>query len=237
MKHKEKKELTEEEYKKKIKRNKILIAIFVVLVILIGVCCYDYIVCIIYSNDATTDAKPIIYIYPEEEMEITVELGKPENLTTTYPKYEDSWTVIAKPDGTLVDPETGREYYSLYWEGITTSSGKNMNEGFVVEREEITSFLEEKLEILGLNEREAQEFIIYWLPQLEENDYVYIRFKTMEEIEEEMPLILSEEPDTLIRVMMEWQGLDEYKEVEEQQLEKVEREGFTIVEWGGTEIK
>ena len=59
----------------------------------------------------------------------------------------------------------------------------------------------------------------------------------MEEIEENMPLYISKTPDTLIRVMMEWKGLDEYKEVKEQKLEKAERKGFTVVEWGGTEIK
>ena len=59
----------------------------------------------------------------------------------------------------------------------------------------------------------------------------------MKEIEENMPLIISPKPDTMIRVMMEWKGLDKYVEVQEQELTQVNREGFTVVEWGGTEIK
>ena len=234
MKSKEKKELSKEEYDKKINRQIIQIIVLSIITILATLILIN-----ICNNNvsSSSDLKPIIYIYPEEEMKITVSLGNPEKLTTTYPKYEDGWTVVAKPDGTLIDTDTGREYYSLYWEGFDTNSGQNMQEGFVVAKEDITKFLEEKLEILGLNEREAQEFIIYWLPRLEAHEYVYIRFKTMEEIEDNMPLILSEKPDTLIRVMMEWKGLDSYKEVEEQQLEKVERTGFTVVKWGGTEIK
>ena len=234
MKSKEKKELSKEEYDKKINRQIIQIIVLSIITILATLILIN-----ICNNNVSSsaDLKPIIYIYPEEKTEITVSLGNPEKLTTTYPKYEDGWTVVAKPDGTLIDTDTGREYYSLYWEGLDTNSGQNMQEGFVVAKEDITKFLEEKLEILGLNEREAQEFIIYWLPRLEAHEYVYIRFKTMEEIEDNMPLILSEKPDTLIRVMMEWKGLDSYKEVEEQQLEKVERTGFTVVEWGGTEIK
>lgn len=235
MKYDEEKGITEEEYNKQKKSQIVKIVILSIAVILmLGVIGIFWLELII-SRD--TIYKPIIYIYPEEEMKITVNLGNPEKLTTTYPKYEDGWTVVAKPDGTLIDTDTGREYYSLYWEGLDTNSGQNMQEGFVVAKEDITKFLEEKLEILGLNEREAQEFIIYWLPRLETHEYVYIRFKTMEEIEENMPLILSEKPDTLIRVVMEWKGLDKYREVEEQQLERVERKGFTIVEWGGTEIK
>ena len=182
--------------------------------------------------------KPIIYIYPEEETEVTVELGRKENLTCTYPIYEDKWKVTAKPDGTLIDDKTGRTYYALYWEGINSKKyGNKLENGFVVKGEDTIKFLEEKLAILGLNEKETEEFIVYWLPKMQNNRYNYIRFQTMEEIDKNMPLEITPEPETLIRVMMEWKGLNKYIEVEEQQLEKVERKGYTVVEWGGTEIK
>ena len=107
----------------------------------------------------------------------------------------------------------------------------------MVKKENIILFLEEKLEILGLNEYEAEEFIIYWLPQLEKNEYNFIRFASIEEINENMPLEFSSKPDTLIRVLMQFKGLDEEIKVKEQNLEKVSRKGFTVVEWGGSEIK
>ena len=182
--------------------------------------------------------KPIIYIYPEEETEVTVELGRKENLTCTYPVYEDKWKVTAKPDGTLKDEETRRTYYALYWEGINIKKyGNKLEEGFVVKGEDTIKFLEDKLEILGLNEKEAEEFIIYWLPKMQNNKYNYIRFQTMEEINENMPIEVTPKPETLIRVMMEWKSLNKFIEVKEQKLEKVERKGYTVVEWGGTEIK
>lgn len=184
------------------------------------------------------DEKPIIYIYPEEETKVEVKLGRPELLTTTYPKYEEGWQVIASPDGTLKDCKTKRELYALYWEGQNSKNYNNEEEeGFIIPGEETAKFLEEKLEILGLNEREAEEFIVYWLPQMEHNKYNYIRFQTMEEIEENMPLEITPAPKTIIRVMMEWKALDEKIKIKEQQLEKVERKGYTVVEWGGTEIK
>lgn len=52
-----------------------------------------------------------------------------------------------------------------------------------------------------------------------------------------MPLIISQQPDTLIRIMMEWKGLNEYINIKEQKITAVKRSGFTVVEWGGTEIK
>jgi len=181
--------------------------------------------------------KPIIYLYPEKEMEISVKLGNPEKLTCTYPKYDkDGWTVIAKPDGKLVDTKTSRNLYSLYWEGTGTSD-YNLNEGFIVKGTDSISFLEEKLEVLGLNDYEAEEFIVYWLPKLESNEYNFIRFASMEEINEYMPLEVSGNPDSIIRILMQFKPLDEPIKVKEQKLTTPERTGFTVVEWGGTEIK
>ena len=90
--------------------------------------------------------------------------------------------------------------------------------------------------MLGLTEKEAEEFIIYWLPILESNRYNYIRFADADEIEKNMPLKISERPDTVIRVLMTFKGLDEPVQVEEQKLTPAERSGFTVVEWGGTRI-
>ena len=112
----------------------------------------------------------------------------------------------------------------------------NLTEGFVVSRENVANFLEKKLSILGLNYKEAEEFIIYWLPKLEQKD-VYIRFQTMNEIEENMPLLVTPSPDTLIRIIMDWKSLDNSIDVKEQTLTPVTRNGYTVVEWGGTEIK
>lgn len=180
--------------------------------------------------------KPIIYLYPQETTELTIKLGNSEKITCSYPKYEDEWKVIAEPDGTLTDVETQRKLYALYWEGKELEAPE-MTEGFVVKGKDTIEFLEEKLEILGLNEREAEEFIIYWLPKMQNNEYNYIRFATMEEINEYMPLEFSVQPDSIIRVLMQYKAIDEYIEIPEQQLETSKREGFVVVEWGGSEIK
>ncbi len=179
--------------------------------------------------------KPIIYLYPEEETELSVTLGKPENITCSYPEYADGWNVIAKPDGTLTDTDTGKNLYSLYWEGINDYEFST-EDGFIVKGSDTVSFLEEKLALLGLNYKEAEEFIIYWLPKLQENKYNYIRFATKDEIDKNMPLEFSEKPDTTIRILMLFKGLDEYKEVPEQTLETPERTGFVAVEWGGSPL-
>ncbi len=183
--------------------------------------------------------KPIIYLYPENEIQLNVKLGYPELATCLYPEYDVKfgWNVLAKPNGDLIDLNTNRNLYALYYESKNKKEYNVTDEGFIVSREDTVKFLEEKLAILGLNDREAEEFIIYWLPKLQENEYNYIRFASMDEINENMPLEFSQQPDTLIRILMTYKGLNTPIQVKEQNLEKIERKGFTAVEWGGSEIK
>ena len=181
--------------------------------------------------------KPIIYLYPTQTTDISVKLLKSENITASYPTYKDGWEVTANPKGDLVDKETGRNLYSLYYEGINEIDFQVEEEGFVVKGEEIVDFLEEKLSILGLTEREAEEMIVYWLPILEANEYNYIRFATNEEINANMPLEINPQPDTIIRVLMIFKKLDNPIDVKEQILQTPTREGYVVVEWGGTELK
>lgn len=180
--------------------------------------------------------KPIIYIYPEKEMDITIKLKNDKLLTHTYPKYNNKWNIRVDKTGNIYDYKTNKNYYALYWEAIDNTK-INMNEGFVVKGEDTVKFLEEKLAYLGLNEREINEFIIYWIDKLENNNYNFIRFRNTDEVNSYMPLEISETPDTLIRVIMDFKPLDKYIDVKEQKLEKVTRKGYTIVEWGGRKIK
>ena len=181
------------------------------------------------------EKKPIIYIYPEEDMNVSISVSNPENFTTTYPKYENGWEVKALTDGTLID-KNGKSYYALYWEGKQKNISKVKEDGFVIKGEDTAEFLEEKLEILGLNYKEKNEFIMYWLPKMENNKYNYIRFETMEEIDSYMPLEISPKPNSVIRILMNFKALDKKIKVKEQELTTPERTGYTVVEWGGVEI-
>ena len=176
--------------------------------------------------------KPIIYLYPAEKIQINVKLWTPENLSHTYPKYNwEKWrNVIAQPNGDLEDIDTWRKLYALYREWKSDNE-TNFDEWFVVAWKDIIPFLEEKLAILWLNDREAEEFIVYWLPQMENNAYNLIRFETIEEQDKNMSLNITPTPDIVIRVMMDWKAIDEPVEIPEQQLTTPERKGFTVVEW------
>ena len=179
--------------------------------------------------------KPLIYLYPTKEETVTIKFLNEEKLTTTYPKYNGEWKVLAYPTGDLIDLNTNRKLYGLYWEGISNLNS-SLNEGFVVKGEDTIIFLEEKLSKLGLNEREANEFIIFWLPILEKNKYNFIHFLTTDEVNEIMPIEVTPKVDNMIRVLMEYKPLEENINIKEQELTTPERKGFTLVEWGGTKL-
>ena len=187
-----------------------------------------------WQPDPGVDYKPVIYLYPEVETEVSVKLDYNGNLVCTYPAYKDGWTVTAAPDGTLTDAN-GQTYNYLYWEGETYAQ-YDLSKGFCVKGEDTAAFLEDALEQLGLTRREANEFIVYWLPLMEQNPYNIISFQT-DIYTDNSNLMVDPAPDTLIRVFMAWQSADEYVELEKQELTAPERTGFTVVEWGGTEIK
>ena len=44
-------------------------------------------------------------------------------------------------------------------------------------------------------------------------------------------------PDTLIRVFIAWKVADGFTELKRQELPSPEHTGFTVVEWGGTEVE
>ena len=186
------------------------------------------------DTSTTGFAKPVIYLYSEEETDVTVTLDYNGELTCTYPESNGTWSVTAQPDGTLVD-ENGQEYNYLYWEGKSDAEF-DFSKGFCVKGEDTAEFLETALANLGLTRREANEFIVYWLPLMEVNEYNVISFQGSN-YEEHAKLTAEPIPDTVIRVFMAWYGTDEKIEIEPQKLTSPEREGFILVEWGGSEIK
>ena len=190
--------------------------------------------CVDDSAANTITAKPVIYLYPEETTDVTVKLDVTGSLTAVYPAYGDGWHVTAAPDGTLTD-ENGRTYYCLYWEA-ESDVDYDFSQGFCVRGEDTAAFLENALAQLGLTEREANEFIIYWLPLMQENAYNRIAFQT-EVYESHAKLTVDPAPDTLIRVFMAWQGLDAPVDIPAQTLTAPVRTGFTVVEWGGSEVE
>ncbi len=186
-------------------------------------------------DEVVLTGKPAIYLYPTQEQEINIQLDFKGQLKTTFPKYNDGWTVIAKPNGELTNLTDNRKYNYLFWDGWNKfpTSHFDYKDGLVVKKSDLDKFLIEKLSHLGLNNTEINDFVVYWLPQLEKNEYNLIHFFINDNIDNTAFLNMTPKPDTEIRVYMEFKAVNKDYKIKEQQLPKIERKGFTLVEWGG----
>lgn len=181
-----------------------------------------------------TSKKPVLYLYPPKEQTVSVKLGFKGDLTCTYPAYQNGWTVRAEPDGTLTNLSDGKTYSYLYWEG-TSHNQWDQSHGFVVKGSDTAEFLQQKLSDLGLKPKEYNEFIVYWLPILQKNPYNLITFAG-KDYDNLAPLDITPKPDSVLRVMMLYKPLNHPVSVPSQTLKPFIHKGFTVVEWGGTEV-
>jgi hypothetical protein len=223
-------------FNKEIKNMKKLLYLFLMTVCMCAIGCTN--VCEEEEKeekDTTVAYKPVIYLYPQQTMKVDVQLDYDGELICTYPQYQNGWSVIAQSDGTLKDVKTGKEYSYLFWEGVSDVE-YDFSKGYVVKGEDTAEFLQAKLAEIGLTPRKYNEFIVYWLPMMQNNPYNLITFQG-DVYTNSAVLDIQPEPDSVLRVFMAYKALKKSIEIEEPQITPFERKGFAAVEWGGTEVK
>ncbi|MDQ3109066.1 MAG: hypothetical protein M3R17_04150 [Bacteroidota bacterium] len=183
--------------------------------------------------------KPVIYVYPQDTQQVSIRLDLKGEIGFTYPYYDIGWNFTADPDGTI--HMNDKKYHYLFWDGTTAIDNNSIdwNEGFIVERDSLVPFFEEKLKLMGLNSKEIEDYITYWCPRMVANEKNYIHFMFNETYNEYAGLEVTPAPDQMFRVFMLWTKAEENKntQVIPQEIESFERSGFTIVEWGGAEMQ
>lgn len=190
-----------------------------------------------YDNAANIEqaecGKPVIYLYPTKKTDVKVQVTPNGGFSVTDPIYgKDGWRVSADPQSNLYNYTDGKNYPYLFWEGKAIFY-QRPTEGFVVARENVDSFLSEKLAKLGLLPKEIKDFKEFWVPKFTEKPYYFITFLPKSDFDKLAPLNVSPKPQTVIRVFMDYQGLDAPINVVEPKIVTPKRVGFTVVEWGG----
>ncbi len=173
--------------------------------------------------------KPVIYLYPQQKTQVSVKVGA--DVSVSIPDYNKGWKVIAYPDGTIID--NGKSYDSLFWEGQGNGSYPKVDKGFVVKQADLKSTLQAQLTKLSLNDKESSDFISFWMTKLPTTPYVRLSWLMTRDMNQVAPLSITPTPKTIIRVFLDYQGLQKPVEIKPQVLTSIPREGFTIVEWGG----
>ncbi len=187
---------------------------------------------IFYSQGGAEMGKPVIYLYPIETTQVSVNVVPTNGISISEPEIGRGWNVIANAAGQIYNLADNKTYPYLFWEGFAANF-RTPSEGFVVAKADVKKLFEEKLAILGLNAREVADFEEYWLPRLSEKPYYFITFVPQAEFDKYAPLTVNPKPDSVIRVFFDYKGLDKKTTVVEQKLTRVVRSGFAVVEWGG----
>ncbi len=182
--------------------------------------------------------KPVIYLYPEEKMDVSIKLDVNGDIRFAYPKYEDNWSLQVSPGSKLtVD---GKQLDYLFWEGNhgwDMYNGVSFDEGFVVASGDLLDFFEEKLDMMNLNHREKQDFITYWVPRMMQEKYCKIRFYFNDWYANNLAeLEVLPKAQNLYRMFMVYEGVDAPVEMKEQNIQAANRDGFHVIEWGGSEM-
>ena len=183
--------------------------------------------------------KPVIYVYSKDTTDVILQLKTENKLTFTYPEHKDAWKVKATPSGDLLIGKSTYPYF--FWEGNIHLSQNTVNtsEGFIVSKENLISFFEDKLSAMGLNQKEQTDFITYWCPRMSNNESCYVRFLFNKEVDKYAALDVNPKPDNLFRVFMVWTDANNLKistDFKEQKIHSTKRNGLTVIEWGGSEI-
>ncbi|NVK65801.1 MAG: hypothetical protein HWE22_14500 [Flavobacteriales bacterium] len=180
--------------------------------------------------------KPVIYLYPEKKIDVSVELDIKGDPSFFYPAYENGWTFQAAPSGELTFGENTYNY--LFWEAqqYRSFTSAELTSGFNVKGKDVVSFLEEKLDLAGLNSKEKADFITYWGPRLAANKLNFLRFEFNETCNRYADLNIVPKPATVYRIYITWMPIEQELNVQEQAIESFKRIGFSVLEWGGSEI-
>jgi len=186
--------------------------------------------------------KPVIYLHSSTPIDVELSLKFKGEMTFSYPNYENGWRVNVSGDD-IYDKVSHSNYPYLFWEGrypyLDFVYVENEMNGFVIKTDTIVSFLENQLAFLGLNRHETTDFITYWAPQMIHYNFIVAQF-LMDDVYEKFiaEIVINPKPDSMQRIFMLFKGYDDRPtfEVKPQNFNSFERFGFSVVEWGGSDL-
>ncbi|NOQ75315.1 MAG: hypothetical protein GQ574_25110 [Crocinitomix sp.] len=186
--------------------------------------------------------KPVIYLYSDVAINVSLDLDYLGDLTFTYPVYNEGWNVNVDSNG-ISDPLTERAYPYLFWEGdmddLEYEKKDGSLEGQMIACDTLVEFLENQLTAIGLNRQEQTDFITFWVPKMANSEYVFVQFLLDDLYANKVAeLTVNPKPESLKRVYLLFTEFDEIPDLwfTPQVFESFQRNGFTLIEWGGSEI-
>lgn len=172
--------------------------------------------------------KPNIYLYPENDTEISVNLESHNGsyITESIPEYGQGWNVSVKKDGTIEE-----KYGYLFYEG-DIEKPVNLTSGWCVPKEQVMTFFSSVLKSYRFNEREIKDFIDYWSVNIPNGRYYKIYPLLDSQIDTYFKLNISPHPDSVRRLWLYVMPADREESLPQPYIKPFSRNGFTVTEWG-----
>jgi hypothetical protein len=197
--------------------------------------------------------KPVIYAYSDKPISFDLTINPAGKFTFTYPQINENntWAGLnIDQNGKLTDAK-GKLIPYLFWEGVNQSKAFTYKKerskwvGSVVEQKDIVAFLEKKLNELGLTSIEQTDFITYWGPRMTNYSSCFVQFLVDEEYDQIASIKCTPAPQNCRRVYLLFTGMDNAstqaqtikQNAVEQHFTSFDRSGFTLLEWGGSELE
>ena len=171
--------------------------------------------------------KPNIYIYPNEQIDLSVKLSFPMGgkIVTSIPEYGTGWNIVVDTSGLI-----NNTYSFLFYES-TQPDVWQRNYGWIIQIDKLESFFRQNMTDYGFNEREINDFIEYWIPRL--NDYplysIYPQTKSI--IDDVIQLDFSKQPENILRLFYVIKGQNQLQEkLTEPTIDSFVRKGYFVTE-------
>lgn len=190
--------------------------------------------------------KPVIYASSEVPLDLKIKVKPTADFVFTYPQLpaNNTWDVHLENEQFIT--QDGQKFPYLFWESKRSESWRLLkNEvsafyGSIVSKDQIVSFLDSTLSLVGFNFREKTDFITFWAPRMMQNEYNFVQFFVQETCDQIATYEFEPTPDSFNRFYMAYAGYDSfpsYLKTEKQFLKPFIRTGFQILEWGGSEFQ
>jgi hypothetical protein len=169
---------------------------------------------------------PNIYLYPEKETDVHVNLGFPNGgeVITSEPEYNSGWLVHVTPEGRIDD-----KYDFLFYESALPDLFKT-DSGWVFSCENLEAEFRSVLSDFGFAGREIEDFIDFWIPVLVDASYFAFYPQDVDKI---TTLNVSPQPVSVLRVYLLIKPLSVPIDIPQPAIPRsFDRNGFTVVEWG-----
>lgn len=206
--------------------------------------------------------KPVIYFYNFQptslivKLNLNLEIWEPTHLYPTPSSFNRNiitWNCELiknkEEDLNYLKMNTNKKFYSyIFWEALTLNDDansffiNNLRKYYVFDSEVICDRLDDILHHKGLNTREREDFITYWMPDLVSKKYCMISFMDQCTYDSIANLKIEPCPEKILRVFMVFKPTDSLEEYETDNLieeERFIRENMNeslVVEWGAMNL-